>query len=124
MAAQARNDLPRVADHRRDEREVVGGEALDPGAGLDELLPDEEPEPVAELVEVGRLDQATAPDAQQVRVRARGEPEHVLELLWARNPVQHVEWHPVPPLDRDAHAVDSQLVAVEGEVAEAHSESV
>jgi hypothetical protein len=73
MAAQPRDDLARVGCERRDELRVVRGHALEAGARLRELLPDEQAEAVAQRVELLALDQPAAPDAQQVDVRALRE---------------------------------------------------
>src|SRR5581483_4568389 len=81
-------------------------------AGLAELLPHEQPEPVAVRVELLALDQAAAPDAQQIHVRARRELEQASELLGARHAVERVDRRPVPAADRDPLAVDDERVAV------------
>src|SRR4051794_16454432 len=122
MPPQPRHDLARVRGQRRDELRIVGRHALGPRARLDELLPDEDAEPVAEVVELVALDQAAAPHAQQVGVRARGERQQALELLRPRHAVEHVERHPVPAADRHLHTVDTEAVIVELDRPEADGE--
>src|SRR6266536_3463784 len=122
MAPQTRHDLLRVGDDRRHEVRIVGRNALDARARLAELLPDEQTEPVAEVVELVALDQPAAPDAQQVDVRARREAEQTLELLGPRHAVQRVDRHPVPAAHRHRHAVDDEAVVVELDGAEADVE--
>src|SRR4051794_34768505 len=122
MPPQPRHDLARVRGQRRDELRIVGRHALDPRARLDELLPDEDAEPVAEVVELVALDQAAAPHAQQVDVRARGERQQALELLRPRHAVEHVERHPVPAADGHLRPVDAEAIGVELDRPEADGE--
>src|SRR3954447_4502821 len=122
MVPEPRDDRARLVRHQRDEVRVGRRHALHPRARLAELLPDQQPEPVARRVEVWRLDQPAAPHAQQVDVRARGEAEKVRQLLRPRNAVQRVDRHPVPALDRHADAVDDERIVVQRDRPEADLE--
>src|SRR5690242_6471159 len=99
MAREARHDLARVRGERRDEFGIARRDALDPRARLAELLPDSEPELVAEVVELLGLEQAAAPDADEVRAGARREAKEALDLVRVRDAVQRIHRHPVPALD-------------------------
>src|SRR5205085_12247695 len=72
----------------------------------------EQPEPVAERIELLALDHASAPDADEVGAGALGEAEQVLELLGPGNAVEDVDRHPVPAADRRRLAVDDERVVV------------
>ncbi|MCY1240602.1 hypothetical protein D9M72_534570 [compost metagenome] len=51
-------------------------------AGKHEVLPDHEPEPVAEIVEPVRLVEAAAPDPDHVHVGVHCRGQQILDALW------------------------------------------
>ena len=110
--AEPRHDLTSVPLEQRDEVGVVRRPALDPGARLAELLPYQQAEAVAVVVELVGLDQPPAPDTDQVHMRRRSQLEQARELVRARHAVERVDRAPVPPLDRRSHAVDEERVVV------------
>src|SRR3954453_15680049 len=110
MPGQPGHDLPRIIGQGRDEIGIVRRRALETRARLRELLPAEQPEPVAERIEIIALENAAAPDAQDGGVRALRETEEMLELLRARHPVEGIDRDPVPAAHEDAFAVDDERV--------------
>jgi len=110
VVALAGDDLLRFAHHPGDELRRVGRGVVDPGAGLDELLPDHDAQLVAAVVERLRLDQPAAPYPQQIDVGLAGQPQQMLQLLRARHAVEYIQRYPVPALGVNPAAVDLQRV--------------
>ena len=111
-----------VADAGR----LVGDLALDLGqefrcrrvemAGEHEVLPDQQAELVAGLVEAGRLVAAAAPDADHVHVGVGGRLQQVAGRLRGDAAGQGVGGDPVGAAGEDGAAVDAQAEAAAGGV--------
>ena len=83
----------------------LAGAVVHAGGRLDELLPDQDAETVAQVVEDLFLQEAAAPDAQQVAVGIAGQTEPALVALRHLAPVELVDGRPVPSLEEDAAAI-------------------
>lgn len=92
--------------HHRHEGVVGGRRALEAGAGLRELLPDQQPRLVAGVVEVGGLHESAAPDPEQPGAGVGGEPDQVPDPVLRDVAVHRVDGRPVPAHERDRLAVD------------------
>src|SRR5215208_5576735 len=104
------DDRLRLPNHHLDVRWIARRRALDAGARLAELLPDEDSQAVARVVERYGFDQAAAPDAEEVHVGVRREPEQMRQAGGSRDAVKRVDRYPVPACDRDSAAVDRERV--------------
>lgn len=83
------------------------GDVVDTRGGLDKLLPDQDAAAVAQIVKAFGLDQAAAPDAQQIDVAFLGDVgDEVGVLGFGNTAVKHVERDHIGALDIDAFAVD------------------
>jgi len=114
MIAPPGDNLPRLAFHERDEGRIAGRDVVLPGAGLNELLPDQDAEPVAAVIKRFLLDQAAAPHAQDIDVRLPRQRQQMVELFRPLDAVHQVQRDPVPPLEVDFAPVDLGRVGAGG----------
>ncbi len=75
-------------------------------AGEREVLPHQQSQLVAQLVEVVGLVDAAAPDAHQVAADIDDASQHILQPLAGHPSGQHVQWDPVDALDQYRLVVD------------------
>ena len=104
---------------RLDERQEVGRRRIE-RAGEHEVLPDHQPQLVADLVEPVRLVAPAAPDPDHVHVGIGGGLQQVAHGLPGDPAGQRVGGNPVGPLGEDVAVVDAEAEAAARVVRLAH----
>ena len=100
------NDLFGGLSYHPNEFRQRGRIIFDPGAGLDEFLPDQDSQPVALFVERLGFDQPSAPNSQYVDMGILCQREQTFQLCGLRDTVHHIHRNPVPTLGVDLAPVD------------------